>query len=184
MVTLTQKSTLAALMTGLLLCGCANGQIGRPVLEADGGKAAGTEGAPCFPNKTCFSGLACLSNLCVKLPDAGKNDSVWQDSGTINGFGQLCSPSKACNSGLVCAVTKQGSTSGFCSKYCSKAGAPCVGGPSGTQAYCLIGDGKGNLYCLFICLLKEGSGKTTTYPCPGLLKCTPVRPGEVNACME
>ena len=34
----------------------------------DQGKAAGTEGGPCYPNDTCNKGLKCLSSLCVKVP--------------------------------------------------------------------------------------------------------------------
>ncbi len=41
--------------------------------QPDGGKAPGSEGAACFPNKTCNAGLKCLSNLCVK--DEGSGDS-------------------------------------------------------------------------------------------------------------
>src|SRR5262245_47471648 len=33
--------------------------------------APGTERGPCFPNQTCFTGLACLSMLFVVPPDAG-----------------------------------------------------------------------------------------------------------------
>jgi MYXO-CTERM domain-containing protein len=33
-----------------------------------GGKAAGTEGGPCYGNGTCNSGLTCLSQLCVTAP--------------------------------------------------------------------------------------------------------------------
>ena len=37
----------------------------------DSGKAPGTEGGPCYGNKTCNAPLVCLSNLCVRLHDAG-----------------------------------------------------------------------------------------------------------------
>ena len=33
-------------------------------------RAAGTEGAECYPNATCDAGLICLSNLCVRPPPA------------------------------------------------------------------------------------------------------------------
>ena len=39
--------------------------------QADQGKETGTEGAKCFPNDTCSTGLKCYSNLCVKAPDSG-----------------------------------------------------------------------------------------------------------------
>ena len=34
---------------------------------------AGSEGAACYPNGTCNTGLVCASNLCVRLPDAYHN---------------------------------------------------------------------------------------------------------------
>lgn len=186
----TQKTVPLLLTTSLLWVGCANGRIGRPVPKSDGAEVVGAEGAHCFPNKTCFAGLACLSNRCVKLPDAGKPDTGitdgWKDTGVVNGFGQRCSSSTACKPGLICAVVKSGSTAGSCSKYCPKAGFPCVGGPAGTQAYCLVNDGKGKLLCLFLCKFTDANNQTHSYPCPSTLKCSPVQSGSspISACMD
>lgn len=41
------------------------------VKKPDGSKAPGTEGAACYPNGTCNTGLKCLSKLCVKDESTG-----------------------------------------------------------------------------------------------------------------
>lgn len=39
--------------------------------DAGAGPAEGTEGGPCYGNKTCNAGLLCASDLCVALPGSG-----------------------------------------------------------------------------------------------------------------
>ena len=43
--------------------------------------ADGKEGGKCYPNNSCDPGLTCLSGLCVKQPDAGKQDGPVADRG-------------------------------------------------------------------------------------------------------
>ena len=59
MIARSSKSALALWLSfgGLVLVGCGGG----------GGKATGTEGGPCYGNKTCNTGLTCYSDLCVKV---------------------------------------------------------------------------------------------------------------------
>src|SRR6185295_1078900 len=59
MIARSSKSALALWLSfgGLVLAGCGGG----------GGKATGTEGGPCYGNKTCNTGLTCYSDLCVKV---------------------------------------------------------------------------------------------------------------------
>lgn len=152
-----------------LVAGCAGGTVGRQVTEPDSGKRPGTEGARCFPNKTCYSGLACLSNTCVRLPDGWVQPSdsgIWPQ-GSI---GSLCTPAKACQPGLSCVVIDTKSQRGFCTKSCTNPGQPCQGAPAGTLAYCGAKDSTGKYLCIFACRLNQG-GKVQTYPCPGGLKC-------------
>jgi hypothetical protein len=42
----------------------------------------GQEGGPCFPNRTCLEGLACLSKLCVRVSDGSATDGMLDDGGT------------------------------------------------------------------------------------------------------
>jgi cysteine-rich repeat protein len=53
------------------------------------GKAAGTEGGPCFGNLTCDAGLTCASSLCVRLPGAGGSGGSGQaGNGAAGASGQ------------------------------------------------------------------------------------------------
>ncbi|MBI5524866.1 MAG: hypothetical protein HY897_00880 [Deltaproteobacteria bacterium] len=47
-----------------------------------GGIPAGSEGGPCFGNGTCNQDLACASDLCVRLPDAGADTGAAADAVT------------------------------------------------------------------------------------------------------
>jgi hypothetical protein len=58
---------IAAMTGGVASCVGDNG----PVTAADAGKQPGTEGAPCLPGSQCVTGLVCLSDTCIALPDAG-----------------------------------------------------------------------------------------------------------------
>ena len=94
-----------------------------------------------------------------------------QDTGkpTPGGFGDECKTG-GCATGFTCAITQTGATRGFCSKLCPKALDPCTGIPAGTKAFCLLSDGKGNNYCVFLCKYKDSSGDQTA-PCPTQLTC-------------
>ena len=52
---------LAALAALVVVAGCGGSS----------GKAAGTEGGPCYGNQSCNAGLTCASNLCVRLSGSG-----------------------------------------------------------------------------------------------------------------
>lgn len=94
-----------------------------------------------------------------------------QDAGkpTLGGFGDPCKTG-GCKTGFTCAITQTGATKGFCSKLCPKALDPCTGMPAGTKAFCLLSDGKGNNYCVFLCKYKDSTGAKTA-PCPAQLTC-------------
>jgi hypothetical protein len=98
--------------------------------------------------------------------------STQQDQGSTTGgsLGAKCNQNNPCSSGLMCAALSQGASFGFCTKKCTGQGQPCTGGPSGTAPYCALSDGKGNLYCVFICKISQ-SGQSKTWPCPKDLTC-------------
>lgn len=96
-------------------------------------------------------------------------------------FGSVCNLSSKtdCNTGLLCSNLQGGSsTKGFCTKKCTNSGKACTGGPTGTAPYCAMKDTKGNLYCIFICLIQS----TTKYPCPNGLSCGTATQGQA-ACL-
>ena len=43
--------------------------------KPDTSPPAGSAGGPCYPNDTCNKGLVCVSKLCVRIPDAGPEDT-------------------------------------------------------------------------------------------------------------
>lgn len=50
--------------------------------DSDAVPLMGTEGGPCYPNKTCNDGLQCRSDLCVEIPDGLTDDSTANDEDT------------------------------------------------------------------------------------------------------
>ena len=89
------------------------------------------------------------------------------------GFGDKCSQSAPCKTGMICAMTVSGATAGFCTQSCTSKGGPCTGAPTGTEAYCILSDGKTppTSYCAFLCKYKGSSGPKTV-PCPSQLTCS------------
>lgn len=63
-------STIGAL--GLMACVGDGGTT-----NTDGGDSTGSEGKPCYANKTCNAGLTCISDVCV---DLGKVDAATDGS--------------------------------------------------------------------------------------------------------
>jgi hypothetical protein len=74
----------------------------------DTGSMTGSAGGPCFPNATCLTGLMCVSNVCVNVPDAG-------DSGVVMDSGMDATM-------LTCPKSVS------CSNYCAFLGSACTGG--------------------------------------------------------
>ena len=87
------------------------------------------------------------------------------------GFGDKCSQSAPCSTGFFCAMLQPKATVGFCSKQCYKSAAFCAGVPTGTEAYCLLDDGKGKNFCGFLCKYKQ-YGTVVTVSCPKSLTCS------------
>lgn len=89
---------LPVLPVALLTVGLINSACGTPpATTEDSGpppgldaslSSQGTEGAPCFPNGTCMTGLNCEANVCVK-----------PEQGTLGG---PCFPNGTCMAGLTC----------------------------------------------------------------------------------
>ena len=104
--------------------------------------------------------------------DQGGGGNLDTGGGTpgTKGFGDACGGTVGCKTGFICAITQTGSKKGFCSKKCTTSGQPCTGSPSGTESYCLLSDGKGSNYCVFLCKYKGSSGPKTV-PCPTGLTC-------------
>lgn len=48
----------------LFAAGCTDGVA--PHVASDGGSAVGQAGGVCFPNQTCFVGLTCISDICLR----------------------------------------------------------------------------------------------------------------------
>ena len=115
-------------------------------------------------SKTCTD---CIQAACkAEYTACGSGGST----GTA-GFGDACGQTTGgCKSGLTCAITQKGASKGFCSQKCTNSGKACTGAPSGTEAYCLLSDGKGTNYCVFLCKYKTSSGSKTV-PCPTQLTC-------------
>ena len=107
---------------------------------------------------------ACVQKVCDVYYKA------CQFGAPTTGFGNVCSSTSPCASPYMCAITQTGATSGFCSKQCTTKAAFCSGAPSGTEAYCMISDGKGKLFCVFLCKYTQ-YGKPVTSPCPPKLTC-------------
>lgn len=115
-------------------------------------------------------------------PDVGASDvgvtpdsTVYLDGFVPGAFGSKCATSGQCTSPMTCLHAT--SSGGFCTKSCSTLGQACSGAPAGTGAFCLWVSGPSAYHCLFLC--KSGS---TTWPCPGSLKCstTPSSPGSTQ----
>lgn len=162
--------------------------------SADSRPPVGANGGPCFSNGTCNSGLTCRNGTCLYVPDIGGTptpDTGQPDRGVdqqqpvqdwsmpqldkggpvASGFGDRCTQSKPCAAPMTCAVLTSGAAKGYCTKVCTKSGAACTGGPTGTLPYCLLKDAKNNYYCAFLCKYKSGS-KNQTAPCPSQLTCS------------
>jgi hypothetical protein len=74
---LRPKMTAGVMFTGILahmaLCSCV------PTEPPEG-----IERHACYPNRTCNAGLACLSDLCVRLPGHGDaNDGGAEDAWSV-----------------------------------------------------------------------------------------------------
>ena len=110
-------------------------------------------------------------STCIKTACSAEA-SACSGGGTpgTKGFGDACGGTVGCKTGFICAITQTGSKKGFCSKKCTTSGQPCTGSPSGTESYCLLSDGKGSNYCVFLCKYKGSSGPKTV-PCPTGLTC-------------
>jgi len=67
----TPRTLILAAILVLAACSDDDKNDGNNQPTPDLGKAAGTEGGPCYGNKTCNKGLVCLSDLCVRPADAG-----------------------------------------------------------------------------------------------------------------
>lgn len=106
---------------------------------ADGGddssSAVGTEGHACYANGTCNAGLACVSNVCVFLDDAGSDASADAlDEAVSDAPFEVC-PSFGpftSDAGPYCPFQKDGSTSfsgdcpnnDHCCEYSASSGLP------------------------------------------------------------
>jgi len=74
------RTPVVALTAVVLASGCPEPVQGP---SEDAGTVAtpqGSEGGTCYPNQTCNQGLACLSDLCVLMPDAGQADTLAPDA--------------------------------------------------------------------------------------------------------
>jgi hypothetical protein len=82
-----------AVTLGFLACvgsdSASNPDAPTPEGGTSDGSAVGTESNVCFPNNTCNTGLTCLSNRCVRLPDASGGDDD-ADGGASDSGGDAC----------------------------------------------------------------------------------------------
>jgi len=87
MIARSSKPALALWLSfgGLVLVGCGGG----------GGKAAGTEGGPCYGNKTCNTGLSCYSDLCVLVTTGAAGTTGAGGRGGTTGAGGATSTAGA-----------------------------------------------------------------------------------------
>lgn len=73
-----------AMAVGLILGGflprCSESPADRPGADAASSPSTGSEGGACYGNGTCDDGLACLSDLCVRLSDAALPDATVGDA--------------------------------------------------------------------------------------------------------
>jgi len=73
------RNLVSVLAAVALVSGCPE-PVGGPSADAGSdSEQQGNEGHPCYPNQTCNDDLVCLSDLCVRLPDAGQPDSALPD---------------------------------------------------------------------------------------------------------
>jgi len=98
---------LAILCTGIIASGC-EGRV-------NDGSTVGQEGGPCFSNGTCYTGLVCLSQLCVD-PGSGSDIGGGDDTaGCIPVCGEkVCGPDGCGDVCGICAPTWECDATGHC----------------------------------------------------------------------
>lgn len=123
---------LAVAMQWAFACSGAN-PAGSTSSSSSGGGSQGAEGRDCFPNGTCFTGLTCLSNLCVRLPGSsggGASSAQGSSSASSSGGGALSSSSASSGSSAGSGGSRASSSGGSGSSVSSGGTGGSSGGTS------------------------------------------------------